>query len=562
MNIKNFFTVFLGVFMFFFSAHLVSAAESINNYQVNIDIKEDSSIRVMENIQYDFGTDRQHGIYRDIPLGFDTDYGNKNIEISKIEVLDNSRNERQFTTSRNGDDLRIKIGDPDKKVTGEQVYQVNYTVDWALRFFQDYDELYWNAIGTEWEIPIKQANISINLPESLSKDEVDFNCYKGEQGEDNDCNSMQTVETGNGVSSIEFSGSNLGNGVGMTTVVTFPKSIVQQPGVWAQIKKAVKDNWIFGLPVFVLIFMTWLWYKKGRDPEGKGSVVAQYEPLEGMTPVQLGMLVDDDIDKKDISSELIHLANQGFIKIKYGDDEEYILQKQKSAEEASNEFDQKILNFVFNGQDEIKLSDIKKNASKNIRKNNFKRGISESLVNAGYYAKNPRQVKGIYFVIGFFVIFGSFFFFDSGLYSGLSLVISGIIIMLFANIMPAKTKKGAKAKEHVLGFKQYLSVAEKERMKFHNAPEKKPETFENFLPYAMALGVEEQWADIFEDIYDQAPGWYEGRQSRYGAHAIVGQMNSFHSEVGSSMTSSSSGSSGISGGSVGGGAGGGGGGSW
>src|SRR6185436_19560328 len=93
-------------------------------------------------------------------------------------------------------------------------------------------------------------------------------------------------------------------------------------------------------------------------------------------------------------------------------------------------------------------------------------------------------------------------------------IFASIIVYSFiSRFFPAKTEKGVAAKEHILGLKEYLQIAEKDRLEFHNAPEKKPEVFETLLPYAMVLGVANIWAKEFEGIYNEPPSWYSGPSS-------------------------------------------------
>ena len=133
--------------------------------------------------------------------------------------------------------------------------------------------------------------------------------------------------------------------------------------------------------------------------------------------------------------------------------------------------------------------------------------------------------------------------------------------------MPKKTRQGVLAKEHILGLKQYLTVAEKDRIKFHNAPEKNPEHFEKLLPYAMVLGVERDWAKQFEGIYNKQPDCYNDSSGvPFSALVLSNSLDSFQTKANSALasrpSSASSGGSGFSGGVSGGGFGGGGGGSW
>jgi uncharacterized membrane protein len=114
-------------------------------------------------------------------------------------------------------------------------------------------------------------------------------------------------------------------------------------------------------------------------------------------------------------------------------------------------------------------------------------------------------------------------------------------------------------------LKEYLSIAEKDRLKFHNAPAQNPEHFEKLLPYAMVLGVENEWANQFAGIYDREPAWYSGGGGNFSALSLAGGLKGFQANAGSSLTarpSAARGSSGFGGGHVGGGFGGGGGRSW
>jgi uncharacterized membrane protein len=135
--------------------------------------------------------------------------------------------------------------------------------------------------------------------------------------------------------------------------------------------------------------------------------------------------------------------------------------------------------------------------------------------------------------------------------------------MLGGVVMPKRTKEGVLALEEIKGFKLFLSVTETERLKFHNAPAKKPELFEKYLPYAMVLKVEKEWAKQFEGLFTEPPTWYEGNWQTFSLISLTSNLNAFSSVASSTLTPSApSSGSGFSGGSSGGGFGGGGGGSW
>src|SRR4029077_13113687 len=90
--------------------------------------------------------------------------------------------------------------------------------------------------------------------------------------------------------------------------------------------------------------------------------------------------------------------------------------------------------------------------------------------------------------------------------------------IIFGRLVRAYTVEGRKLADEIEGFKLFLTVTEKDRLAFHNPPEKTPELFERMLPFALALGVEHQWAQQFADVFaklenqgiNYAPIWYYG----------------------------------------------------
>ena len=151
--------------------------------------------------------------------------------------------------------------------------------------------------------------------------------------------------------------------------------------------------------------------------------------------------------------------------------------------------------------------------------------------------------------------------------AAVTLVAMIVINALFCHLLKAPTLTGRKLMDKIEGFRLYLSVAEKERLNILNPPEKTPELFEKYLPYALALDVENQWSEQFANVLSAAatdggyrPGWYRGRSWR------TTDMTGFASTLGTSFAgaiSSASTAPGSSSGSGGGGSsGGGGGGGW
>lgn len=144
--------------------------------------------------------------------------------------------------------------------------------------------------------------------------------------------------------------------------------------------------------------------------------------------------------------------------------------------------------------------------------------------------------------------------------------------VVFSRLLRAPTKEGRRLLDEIEGFRLFLSVTEKDRLAFHNPPEKTPELFERFLPYALALDVEHEWAEQFAEVFARlraqretyAPSWYAGRSfSDFKPSQFTSSLSgAFAGAIASSATPPGSSSGFGGGGSSGGGGGGGGGGGW
>jgi uncharacterized membrane protein len=591
--------IFLFVFLLLASFCLTNfslAQEKITNFYVTVELKHDSSVAIEEVIQYDFGASRHHGIYREIPVSYQTSKGRRSISISQVLVTDKNDNELPSKISSEGKNLKIRIGDPNKYVLGEKYYRIKYVVKRAINYFDDYDEFYWNITGNDWDVPINRAFAKIILPESIQRNNLQLVCFQGRQGSKEECSMITpTGSQKNQIKEIifsQFSSSfndpGLSRQEGLTIVVGLPKGILKEPSFFENFLSIVWDNKIVFLPLITILFLFCFWYKKGRDPKGRGTIIAHYEAPDDLSPIELGTIVDERVDRRDLSAEIIHLAVNGYIRIKrlqkktlifsWGND--YLLKQLKIGDTLTKGFQRELLEDIFKkGKQskekgiirEIKLSELKNKFYADSQK--LIRLIYNRVVQQGYFVKNPRKVKGTFITISILIVFiGRPFLLSilssTGLIGEISMAICSIAFFLFGLIMPKKTKKGVLTKEKILGLKEYLEVAEKARIKFHNAPKKDPQLFEKLLPYAMVLEVEKEWARQFEGIYKGSPSWYEDTTfNSFAPLYLISSMHDFSKNTNENLFSSSRGAAGGhsgfgGGGFSGGGFGGGGGGSW
>lgn len=496
------------------------AGEVIENFHTNIALEPSGRMVVTEFIDYYFDEPR-HGIYRDIPIMGEIGNEIYKLEILVSEVADEEGNPRPYTIGTNSSTLRIKVGSEFTTITGLERYVIKYMVRKVVLAEsledQPYEVLLWNITGDDWEVDINQSSHTVTLPVSTS--ETIANCYKGYSGSTQSCDDTKFDYADERV--VHFNTGYIPSGSGATIEIFMPA------GTIAQLLQSVEKDWIqmipwWLIPLLMLAIMIVHWVNYGRDPKHPGSVVTQFEPPEGMGPGLVGVLYDEHVHGRDVVAEIVNLAKSGYLKI-VREPKEGALGKLFSLKEFklvkkpkpinNSEVKRKLMWYLFKGKDEVKLSEIKSRKYEDLE--GIHQYLYAKLVRGGYYVENPKKVRAKYAAAGALLIWTPIFLARYG-FSGmemyteqfLGLVISGPIVVAFSFLMPKRTKKGARIQHYLEGFKKYLDKAEKERLHFHNDPQKNLEHFENILPYAIALDVDDKWARAFANVSMAAPIWY------------------------------------------------------
>lgn len=545
--------------------------ERIISFTDEITIKPDSSIIISETIQYDFDVAERHGIFRDIPYSYDRNGARYNLRVEVLSVTDGLGVSWPYSESRSGGILSLKIGDANRTISGVQTYVITYSVARAINYFSEHDEFFWNVTGNDWDVPIDAAEASVTLPTELNADQRLSQCFTGLYGSSD---SYCGIEKENGAVTVYTADTFLGTGEGLTVVLGWPKGITTPPSASQRLSWFVADNWAVVIPLILVIGMVYVWYSRGRDPKGRKTIIPQYDAPDGLSAGLVGTIVDERADLRDLSATIIQLAVKGYVKIKRLEEKkilktkvDYEFIKVQPVDDRLEKHEEKIMDAMFGTVTSIRLSALKNKFYTNLP--DIKKSMYDRVVEQGYFPTSPEKVRHAYSgVAALIIIIGFSVSFFGNIAAGVLTALLGIIGLFVAQAMPRKTNKGVLAHEHISGFKWFLSVTEKERLKFHNAPEKSPKQFEKFLPYAMALQVEQQWASQFDGMYLTPPDWYEGGSANafgavFLATALHDMSSNFSSVAASHPSSAGSGRSGFSGGGFsGGGFGGGGGGSW
>jgi len=551
---------------------------TINRFHSDITIYPDSSFIVKETIDVNFHRSR-HGIYREIPFKYRDDFG-KIIETPTevLSVTDGSGKAWKFQVKKMGHAVNIRIGDENKYVSGNQTYVITYQVENAILFFNDHDELYWNVTGNDWKAPIREASADVTLAVKNKSKDLWAAGYTGRYGsKESECG-YETFDNGGKF----FTKKGLNPGEGFTIAFGWDKGIVVPPSSWKRFLWAIdmKENWIFLFPLVSLILMVNLWYRRGRDPRVRESIRVMYEPPkfdnQPLTPAEVGTLLDERLDPRDITSTIVGLAVKGYVQIeetkKEGlifDKTDYYLKKVKDHDANLSPFEIELMKRLFSlAPPRLLVSSLNNKFYTNLKV--LKKTLYGELIRKRYFLSNPETVRNKFAVIGILIMFIGVFVFalltpHSIGRSIFASILTGLPVIVFGRFMPAKTRAGASAYMDILGFQEFMNRAEKDRLERMGDKD----LFSKFLPYAVALDVADNWARAFEGIYQEPPDWYvsPGGFRTFRPHVFSDSVSSMTSSLGSAMFSAPrgsgiSGGGGGGGGSSGGGFGGGGGGSW
>jgi uncharacterized membrane protein YgcG len=545
----------------------------IQKFSAEIFVEPDSSLNVTETIEVNF-IGAWHGLYRTIPVEYVTPQGfNYSLYVKLQGATDAAGQPLKVESSRERHYLKWKIYVDDASDVVRTI-TLHYRVQNGLKFFEDHDELYWNVTGDEWDVPIENASAQILLPPGVTG--IRATEYTGSAG-----SRAQNAEVTTSGNSVEVSMLRpLGFHEGLTAVIGWDKGFVKEPAAGDLVGLFLASNWPLFFPVLVFAVMFWLWFTRGRDPR-VGPIAVQYAPPDGLTPAEAGTLVDDDAAMRDITATIIDLAVRGYLVIEEKEksqllglvhNKEYVFHLKKGPKEWAGLRGHELLllaGIFSNGLlPDVPLSSLENQFYQNLP--GLKNSIFDELMERGYFQHRPDYVRSA-FVGGGIAMGVLFFFLGNAVAQKLGMaptpyfiaaVLSAGIIVGFGWFMSARTLNGVKALANVLGFEDFLIHVEAGRMDRINQT---PETFEKFLPFAMALGVEKKWVGAFQNIYSQPPSWYQGGYYNGGFHPLMfvnslDMMTTRASSVLASAPRSSGGSGFGGGGSSGGGFGGGGGG--
>jgi uncharacterized membrane protein YgcG len=573
-------------------------SESTPRFEARIVIEPSGMLEVTETIVQDFGTVPRHGIYRYIPdrLRYDDRY-DRIYPIELVSVTTSPGTPDDVETSSENGNFVIRIGDPDVEITGEHTYTIVYRVEGAMNGFDTHDELYWNAIGTDWQQPIDQMRVRVDGPAAVTR----VACFQGPLGSTVGCTRAQVRD-----GAAAFAQDGLGAYTAMSVVVALP------PGTVASTEPILDERWSLGsafsrtagtvggavgLAVVAVGGFAWLMWRRGRDVRFVGSQVDQvmggpvgaetqavpllergegpveFAPPENLRPGEVGTLIDEEANTLDVTATIVDLAVRKYLVIEeipkkwFLGKPDWKLSRLPGDTQALLPYERSLLAGLFEDGDQVELSDLRKTFAERLQK--VKDALYEDVVRNRWFLRRPDRVRQTWAGIGVAALVAGIgltvllaWFTNAGLL-GVPFVLGGALLVAGAKWMPSRTAKGTAMTRRVLGFRRVIETAEEHTARWAE----QEHVFTRFLPYAVVFGVTDTWAKAFEAL-GRSPsddmGWYVSARPFVYAE-FADSLDSFAVTTSGVIASTPSGSGGSGfggGGFSGGGGGGGGGGSW
>lgn len=545
------------------SAAVANADERILLFESDITINPDATLDVVETIRVDAeGQQIRRGIFRDFPLRAEDANGRE--VLVGFDVLEVTRNgePEPYAVERANRAARVRIGQAEVWLTpGVHTYQITYRTDRQLRFFDDYDELFWNVTGNAWAFPIDVARATVHLPGDARAEDVVF--FSGAFGA-RDQNARASLSDGGRTASFETT-EPLRAYEGLTVGVKFPKGFVAEPPATEYFFRDYAGEFIAIVGAFgVLGFFIWAWNRVGRDPP-KEIVVPRWDLPDGVSPALTNYIENRGISGRGftaLSAAVLNLGVNGFFDLDNQDGTLTIRRTDKPRYDVDLPVGERALiqQVAANGG---RLTINKANGKKVQTMGSRFSGALEKEHRSVFYRSNSgyltfgvvasaavaiaalamsgidadavvplifisfigilltafavttgRKTGGgfaskfrlvIFFFVGATVFVNIGANFSALLFPALDqTVLIGalatllMINVLFAFLMGAPTPLGQKRSAEIAGLKRYLTVAEEDRMNMLGSPEMSPQHYETLLPYAVALGVEKPWSNAFQ----------------------------------------------------------------
>lgn len=361
--------------------------EKILNFDSFIQVHPDGSMTVTETIKVICAGDRiKRGIFRTFPTRYDDRYGNTlKVKFEILSILKNGQPE-PYHIEKASNGVIVYIGHADVFLKhGIYMYTITYRTDRQLGFFAEFDELYWNVTGNDWDFVIERARALVELPRGAKI--LNKTGYTGPHGAQGIDFSISTDRQGN----ISFTTTKpLKPSEGLTIAVSWPKGFVSEPTLRDEIIYILKDNpstmaTLIGLLILIIYYLI-AWIMVGQDPS-KGIIVPRFAPPKGFSPAATRYVMRMGYSDRVFAAAIVNMAVKGYVTI-HEDDGEFSLTRTNNDESVLSSGEKRIAKKLFGRRNSIEfkqknhtklknaINTLKKSLKRDFEKLHFQRNLA------------------------------------------------------------------------------------------------------------------------------------------------------------------------------------------
>ncbi len=472
----------------------------INAMDVALDVQESGDVQVSEDVTFTFEGSFSY-VARVIPT--DALEGIEDVQVLQDgKPLPRGTEPGSYDVFTEGGDLVVQLAF--NLADTSETWTIRYLAKGAVAYYDEADELAWHVFDADTPVPIDLVRVSVHLPGAVPTKDLEW-------AVDTSLNVQSTV-SGPAPSTVLFEAKNLFPYTKYWIAVGFPKGVVRFTWTAGRLAAAVVPKAGFLLPIGVFLCMLLVWFRRGRDDPA--AVFAKYatEPPSDLSPAAAGALLDERVDSRELFATLADLARRGYLELPQSqtDRSSWQVRKLRSIEGLMG-LDEFVADRLFAGGDErVKFPMLQRRLAEiNME---FDEAVFADVVQRGLMAESPqaarRYWKGRAFTLGFVLFVLTVMLAVAGVagwgYVALGSVLSVAVVFGFARVMPQRTREGAQEQRRWEAFRNYLD----DLAGFQDLAVAQ-ETFERYLPYAIAFGVEKRWVLRFHELLVSVPDWLE-----------------------------------------------------
>jgi hypothetical protein len=303
--------------------------DRILSFTSDITLRANATLEVREEfVVHCVGDGFRYGMVRDLPIDSEARWDQRLVGPYakdtgiRVKILELTEDDVPVSYEQGSDASyeQLRIGEPFEPLAdGDHRFVLRYEADGVTQFLSDHDQLYWNAVGHYWRLPVDEAAVRVHLPPEVPASVVAADAYAGFRGATAE-RAVAHVERSSLPDGFEFRVANLGSSQSPSVWLTWPKAFLAPPALGP----LSRDGTLLIAPALLLLYYLVVWLALGREPQ-RGVIATQYQAPQGLSPAGIRYIRTTGCDGRTFAATLAQLAARGCLAIEPQPDGKYRL---------------------------------------------------------------------------------------------------------------------------------------------------------------------------------------------------------------------------------------------